>query len=548
MTNIRRPAPIRRSSLLVPNRRAVLGGLGLTLAGLSTGMRTSWAEAVAKPGGSLIVGLDSDPPALCILANSATLTNCTAGQLFNTLIKLTVDFKIVPNLARSWTASPDGMQYTFQLEPNVKWHDGKPFTSEDVRYSMLELNGKYNSLARSTYAAIEKIEAPDELSVIITMKRPDPAFFPWAFTQPEQAQIHPKHIYEGTDVPSNPANLKPVGTGAFKFTEWQKGSHLILDRNPDYFHKDAVLVDRVIFQVIPDPGARQLALENGEVDYIPYFCLSAASADALENNPKAKVIDSARPARGEILAYINTRHEQLKKKEVRQAISYAIDRELLVKLVLNGRGKAATGPIRSDHQPFYNPDVRKYPRDVAQANALLDQAGAARNGDTRFGIRLSYQGSGEGGALQAAGEIMREQLKEVGIALELQPGDAGTVWDKADLEWDFDLAMGSFFTGPDPKISVSPKYMSTNIRKADGANLMGYANPQVDEALTAADKEMDETKRAEYYKQAQALMVEDVPCLWLWEKTYTSATRADLIGIPSGANHWEPYENIGWAG
>jgi peptide/nickel transport system substrate-binding protein len=530
----------------MPDRRKVLSGLGLTLVGLSTGLRTSFAQAVAKKGGSLVVGIDNNPPALSILANSATLTNCTAGQLFNTLIKLSPDYKILPNLARTWAKSADGLSYTFQLEPDVKWHDGVPFTSEDVRYSMLELNGKYNALARSTYAAIKEIQTPDEHTVIVILNKPDPAFFPWGFSQQEQAQIHPKHIYEGSDPSKNPANLKPVGTGAFKFSEWQKGSHLIFDRNPDYFHKDAVLVDRLIFQIIPDPGARQLALENGEVDYIPFFCLSAASADALQSNSDVQVIEAVRPARGEILAYMNLRHEQLKKKEVRQAISFAIDRDALVKLVLNGRGKAATGPIRSDHAPFYNGDVKHYSRDIDQANKLLDRAGAARNGDTRFSIRLSYQGSGEGGGLQAAAEIMREQLKDVGIALELVPGDPGTVWDKAYLEWDFDLAMGSFFTGPDPKISVSPKYVTSNIRKQDGGNLMGYSNPKVDELLAAADDEIDDTKRADLYKQAQVLLVEEVPALWLWEKTYPSAARAGLVGIPSGANHWEPYEGVGW--
>lgn len=529
------------------SRRTILGSLGLGAAGLVTGVGTTMAEEVAKPGGTLIVGIDNDPPALSILANSATLTNCTAGQLFNSLIKLTTDFKIRPNLARAWTISPDGLTYTFQLEPNVKWHDGVPFTSADVKYSMLELNGKYNALAHATYAGIQDIQTPDDLTVVIKLKRGDPAFFPWAFSQQEQAQIHPKHIYEGTDPVSNPANLKPIGTGAFKFTEWQKGSHVTFDRNPDYFHKDAVLVDRVIFQVIPDPGARQLALESGDIDYIPFFCLSAASADALGSNKDMQVINAVRPARGEILAFMNLRHEQLRKKEVRQALSFAVDRDVLVKLVLNGRGKAATGPIRSDHAPFYNGDVKSYAHNVQMANQLLDGAGATKNGDTRFSIRLSYQGSGEGGGLQAAAEIMREQLKDVGVAVELAPGDPGTVWDRAYLDWNFDLAMGSFFTGPDPKIAVSPNYLSTNIRKADGANLMGYVNTKVDEQLNAADNELDEGRRAAFYKQAQALLVEDVPALWLWEKTYPSAVRAGLIGIPSGANHWEPYEGVGWA-
>lgn len=534
------------SSFPRPSRRQFVAGLGLGFVGLTAGGGSALAQAAAKRGGTLIVGINADPPALSILASAATLTNCTAGQLFSTLITLSPDGDVEPSLAKSWTISEDGTVYTFKLRTDVLWHDGKPFTAEDVRFSMVELNGRYNALARSSGEGIKSVEAPDAETVVITLKQPDPAFFPWAFSQQEQSLIHPKHIYEGTDVPMNPANLKPIGTGAFKFTEWKKGSHLTFDRNPDYFNKDAVLVDKVIFQIIPDAGARQLALEKGDIDYVPFFGLSAASADALEKAKDVKVFDSVRPAQGIIMAYMNTRNEFMAKIPVRQAISYAIDRKALVALALNGRGKAATGPIRSDSKGFYNPDVTLYARDVEKAKALLDQAGAVMRGRSRFAIRLAYQNSGEGGALQSAGEIMREHLREVGIELQLVPGDYATVWDRAYLHWDFDLAMGSFFTGPDPKISVSPKYISSNIKKATGANLMGYENPKVDELLNAADSEMNPQKRNDLYRQAQTILVDEVPALWLWEKTYPSASRDHVIGLPSGMNHWEPYENVGF--
>jgi len=142
------------------------------------------------------------------------------GQVFNTLIKVDRDFNVVPSLAKSWEASSDGLQYTFRLEPNVTWHDGKPFTSEDVKFTFLELSGKYNSLAIAAYKDIASIETPDPLTVVVRLKAPDPSFFPWAFSQPNFAQIFPKHIYQGSDPRTNPANLKPIGTGPFVFKEW----------------------------------------------------------------------------------------------------------------------------------------------------------------------------------------------------------------------------------------------------------------------------------------------------------------------------------------
>jgi peptide/nickel transport system substrate-binding protein len=527
-----------------PSRRRVVTGLmstPLLLAGVP-----AWSQEVLRKGGSLVVAIQDNPPHLLTGISVDILTICVAGQIYDTLIKMDSKFQLGPSLAKSWTISPDGLTYTFNLEPGVKWHDGQPFTSADVKHSFEEISGKYSSLARAAYKDVAAFETPDDLTVVVRMTSPDPAFFPWAFSQPNFAQIFPKHIYQGSDPRTNPANFKPVGTGPFRFKEWARGSHIVLERNPDYFHKDRIFLDRVVFQIIPDSGARELALEKGEVDHLPYFALAPAAIEQLAHVRGAKVIDSVRPALGEIIAFFNLRQPQLAVKEVRHAIAQAIDRELLVKLALNGRARVATGPIRSDNPPFYNPDVPKYPRDVAAANRLLDQAGFARRGGRRFALRIMYEGTGEGGTLESAAEIMREQLSEVGIDLQLHPSDY-TAWaDAAFIKWDFDLAMGSFGTGPDPKIGVSRLYKTENIQRLPSSNLMGYSNPTVDDLLTRADRELDANKRTRLYREAQAVMVDDLPALWLWEKFYPIAVRDGLVGLPSGAMHSEVFENVGW--
>jgi peptide/nickel transport system substrate-binding protein len=342
-------------------------------------------------------------------------------------------------------------------------------------------------------------------------------------------------------------NFKPVGTGPFKFKEWVRGSHIVLERNPDYFRKDKIFLDRVVFQIIPDSGARQVALEKGEVDHIPYFALPPAAVEPLTRAKGTKVIDSVRPALGEIIMFLNLRHAQLGVKEVRHALAHAIDRDVLVRLAINGHGRVAIGPIRSDNPPFHNADVPKYPRDVARANRLLDQAGLPRRGGgARFPLRLSYEGVGEGGALQSAAEIMREQLREVGVDLQLRPSDPAAWVDTAFVKWDFDMTMGSFGTGPDPKIAVSRLYKTENIQRIPSSNLMGYSNPKVDDLLSRADLALDQDERARLYKEAQVIMVDDLPALWLWEKSYPIAVRDGLVGLPSGAMHSEVFENVGW--
>jgi peptide/nickel transport system substrate-binding protein len=501
-----------------------------------------------KRGGTLVQAITDNPPNLVVGVNTAIPTFAVGGQIFDTLLKIDAKFALQPSLAQSWDISPDGMQYTFHLRPGVTWHDGQPFTSADIQYSFLEMNGKYNSLATAAYKSIDRIDTPDPLTAVVRLKTPDPSFFPWAFAQPNFASIFPKHIYAGSDPRNNPANFKPIGTGPFVFKEWVRGSHIALDRNPKYFDAEHVYLDRVIFQIIPDAGSRQIALERGDVDFIPYFALAPSSVEPLAANPKTEVIDSLRPALGEIIMFMNLRNPILAKKEVRHAMVHAIDREILVKLALNGRGHVAVGPIRSDNQPFFNPDVPKYPHDPALANKLLDQAGYPRKPDgSRFQIRLIYQASGEGGSLQAAGEIMREQLKRVGIDLVLMPSDDATWLNAAFIQWDFDLSLGSYGTGPDPSIAVTRLYTTENIRKTVSSNLMGYSNPVVDDLLNRADKEMNQAERAQLYQKAQSVIVEDSPAIWLWEKFYPIAVRKGLVGLPSGSMHWEVYTNVGWA-
>jgi peptide/nickel transport system substrate-binding protein len=171
-----------------------------------------------------------------------------------------------------------------------------------------------------------------------------------------------------------------------------------------------------------------------------------------------------------------------------------------------------------------------------------------RRGSTRLALRLSYEGGAEGGALQSAAEIMREQLREIGIDLQLRPSDSAAWVDSVFLKWDFDVTIGSFGTGPDPKIAVSRLYKTENIQRIPSSNLMGYSNPKVDDLLTRADLELDQSSRTRLYKEAQAVMVDDLPAIWLWEKSYPIAIRNGLVGLPSGAMHSEVFENVGWTG
>jgi peptide/nickel transport system substrate-binding protein len=529
-----------------PSRITRRTTLGLLVGALtaSTSNLSFAQDLPMKAGGTLVTAINGDPPMLNTVFSADVMCVTLSGQLHDTLIILDQELNVHPSLAESWDISEDGLSYTFHLRKNVRWHDGEPFTSADVSYSFLDLLPTNNSLSEAAFSAISEIETPDDFTVIIKLENPDPAFFPWAFSQTNFGQIYPKHIFEGSDAKQNPANYAPIGTGPFKFREWQRGSHIILERNPDYF--EPVNLERLVFQIIPDAGARQLSLERGDVDYLPYFALSPSAIRPLSENPETEVIPAMRPPQGIITMFINLRNKPLNDVRVRKALAYAINREQIVNLALDGQAIPGTGPVRSDNKIFYNPDIDKYSTDIEKANALLDEAGYPRNGNQRFTLRLAYEANAEGGATQSAAEIMREQLTAIGVGLELMPSDAATWMERSFIQWDFDLSINSFGTGPDPAIGISRFYTTENIIPRNASNLSGYSNPKVDELFAQGAVELNPEERKRIYQEVQAILVDELPAIWMWEKFYPIAVRKGLVGMPSGAMHSEPWNKVGW--
>jgi peptide/nickel transport system substrate-binding protein len=520
------------------------------LAGLATiGLQgvidpfTLFAQEQPRKGGTLVYALGGDPAHLNIAITTDLNAQQVATQMFSQLLRVDKDANVTGDLAESWSMSPDGLTYTFKIRSNVKWHDGRPLTAEDVRWALVEINGKLNPVASTGFAAVSTMEAPDPTTLIIRMKQPFPAFLPWSFVN---QWIYPKHLYEGTDPRQNERNFRnPVGTGPFMFKEWVRGSHVIMERNPNYFKKDMPYLDRVVARFIPDHGSRVLALETGEIDFISIYSLPPSAVQGLSKKSDISVVTHKyRVNYGGIMAHMNLRNQYLQSKEVRQALYTAINRDLLVERAAAGIGARASSPISSLHQPWFNPAVAsKYPYDPKKAEALLDAAGFKRGANgRRFSVKISYARADQGGALHSAAEIMREQLREVGVDLVLDPKDYAVWMEGAHLKWDFDISMGSYQTGPDPAIAVSRLYLTKNIQKMMGRNLMGYSSPKVDELFDAAERELDQPKRVAMYHQVQDLMTDDVPVLWLWDRVSTLAHRNRVKGEIFGGSHFESFE------
>jgi peptide/nickel transport system substrate-binding protein len=509
------------------------------------------AEETPVKGGTLVVALDADPSSLNGAVNTSLQTTTVSPQMLNVLVRLDTNSKLIPELADSWTMASDGLSYTFKLKQNVKWHDGTPFSSADVKFSLLEVDRKYNGVATGGLAAVDSIDTPDANTVVIKMKFPFPPLLDGVLAGANTAVIIPKHLYDTGDPLTNPYNLKPVGTGPFKFVEWVKGDRIVLERNPSYFKPGQPYLDKLIFKIIPDAAARVAALQKGDVDVLPYYTVPTLSVPELQKSPGVKVvIDDKRPVFSMIHTFFNLRNPILAKREVRQAIAWTVDRKQIVEKAVGGLGSVGTGPISSQQKDLYNASIKdKYlPVDTAKANALLDVAGYPKKADgTRFSLKLVFQRGSEAGALDAAAEIMREQLRPVGIALELQPLDAAGWLNAVYTTWQFDLGFASIGTGPAPSIGLHRLYISTNVKSAQFANNSNYMNTRIDQLFEQGSKELDPAKRKVIYNEVQTILVDDLPALILWEKVAPVAFRDTARGFPAGPFHWEAYD-AAWTG
>ncbi len=495
------------------------------------------AVAQPKPGGTLIIALESEPGTLAPHTTTDTVAFIPATNIYSGLIGLDYNFQPTPDLAEKWSVSPDGLTYTFNLVKNAKWHDGKPVTAEDVEYTFNEAVAKSHPRAASWWPNVEYAKALDPNTFEIKLKTPYAPFLTLlASPLSSGLLILPKHIYAGTDPKTNPANQKPIGSGPFKFAAWERGSHIEVVKNTDYFKKGKPYLDRIVFQIVPDSSARMLAFERGELDFLHWYIVPYDQVAKLRKDKRFVVVDKGgeAPATNGFML-MNMRNEYLRDVRVRQALAYAIDREDIRKKALFGEGKVAKSPINSGLGWIFT-DQYNYPLDVAKANALMDEAGFKRGPDgKRFSLRIAW-GTGRDYEGRAA-EIIKDNLKAVGIDVTVQVMDRLAFVDKVFRNWDFDLANQLFTTGPDPTFSVTPRFHSNQIKKAPYVNAMGYSSPAADALFDTEFKELDREKRAVMWKEIQKILMTDMPALPLFEVPTVNAVSAkfkDVITGPQG--------------
>jgi peptide/nickel transport system substrate-binding protein len=511
-------------------------------------MSMAIAQQTPRRGGTIIVGLEGEPTSFNPLLNTGSETGTMASHIFDPLVEVDLDFNYKPRLAEKWEISPDGKIYTFWLYKNAQWHDGKPVTSEDVKWTLEMAADLHPRLGRTLKGIIDRIETPDQHTVVLHLKD---AFGPLLRLLSNQSgtnpMVLPKHIFgDGQDLKTHPANLKPIGSGPYTIKKWVKGSHIELQRNPNYHRRSKPYLDSVILQFLPDATSRWLALEKGEVDYLSFYLVPLEQVANAKANPNLVVEERGGEGSGVIVNFItNTRTEWFSKRAVRRAMAHAIDRKRMIDLAFLGLGKPAQSIMHSGLKPFFTPDVPSYEYNVEKANQLLDGAGFPRKADgTRFKIRLVWATGRE--VEVGVAEVIRDQLRRVGVEVELQKLDRAAAIKKVYINWDYDAAIWSLATGPDPTIGVTRSYHTKKIQKVPFTNASGYSNKEADRLFDLEYGQPDVKERVKTWKRIQQMILADVPLYPLVEFPIANVYRKGFHNVVSHPAQSSRYLGEAW--
>ena len=328
--------------------------------------------------------------------------------------------------------------------------------------------------------------------------------------------ILPKHVYGNGDIMTNPANTQVVGSGPFKLERYKAGDEIDLARFDKFFIPDRPYLDKLIFKIIPDSATTLLEMQRGDVQMTAFFS-RVLELEQAAKDPNLAITKDGYVGIGAVdwLAF-NLKKKPFDDVRVRQALSYAIDRNFIQKALHRGLSKIATGPIPST-SPFYSSDVHTYPLNLKLAEKMLDEAGLPRDSTgVRFKATLDYYPGDEDGQKKVA-EYLKPQFKKIGVEIEVRNSPDFPSWAKRMGAHDFELSMDAGYMWGDPAIGIARTFLSTNIRDLVWTNTQSYVNPKVDQLLEAASHEVDLSKRKELYAQFQKIITEDIPVTWIVE-------------------------------
>ena len=490
------------------NRRETLLLAGATLVGVP-----ATAQETPRRGGVLTVHFATEQRILNPSLQASTGVYIVGGKIQEALVDLDANGQPTPVLAESWESSADGKSITFKLRAGVTWHDGRPFTSADVAFTAMEMWKKILNYGTTLQLYLTAVDTPDPLTAIFRYERPMPLGL-LLRALPDLGFISPKHIYETGDIRTNPANTAPIGTGPFRFVQYERGQFIIAERNPNYWRPNLPYLDRVVWRVISDRAAAAAQMEAGQILFSPYSSLAISDFQRLARDPRFEVTTRGNEgnARTNTLEF-NFRNPMLADVRVRRAIAHAINVPFFIENFLGAFAKAGTGPIPSVSTDYYPAGTPQYGFDAALANRLLDEAGHRRAaGGVRFSLRLNPAPWGEDISLFAT--FIQQSLGQVGIRVEIVRQDAAGFLRTVYNDHNFDLASGWHQYRSDPAVSTTVWYRSGSPVGAPWTNQWGWVDPTMDQIIDDAATELDPARRRALYADFVRRGQQELP-LWM---------------------------------
>ncbi len=493
-------------------------------------------QDVPAYGDILVEGSIGDASNLIPVLATDNASHSISGLIFNGLVKYDRDLNVVGDLAESWDISKDGLVITFHLRKGVRWHDGQPFTAEDVLFTYrLTIDPKTPTAYAGDFLKVKKAEVLDAHTFRVTYDKPfAPALMSWG------SSVMPKHLLEGTDVTKSPLARHPIGTGPYRFKEWKTGQKIVLVYNPDYFEGRPFLDGRVM-RIIPDMATMFLELRARGIDQMgltPLQYTRQTENQYFRNHfRKYRYLSFSYTYLG-----FNLQNPMFADRKVRQALACAVNKEELIDGVLLGLGKEASGPFKPGTWQ-YNADVKRYPYDPKKALELLAEAGwRDTDGDgilDRKGQRFEFELLvNQGNEVRAkTAEIVQRRLAEVGISVKIRVIEWAAFIKEFINKRRFDAVILGWTIPMDP--DLYDVWHSSKTGPSE-LNFISYKNEEVDALLERGRSTFDRAERKRCYDRIQEIMAEDQPYIFLYVPDALPIFNARVRGIdpaPIGIGH-----------
>lgn len=494
------------------------------------------AKSEIKPGGQLTYGSLQEPNTLNPFMSDFLATAEVSSLIFSGLVITNDKGEWMPDLAievptlQNGGVSRDGLTVIYKIRQGVNWHDGLPLTADDVKFTwQMIMNPKFNAVSRDGYDKISAIETPDQYTVVIKFKE---YYAPYLSLFPA---ILPKHVLEtAADINKAPFNRAPVGTGAFKFKEWRLAEAIVLEANPGYFRGKPNL-DGIVYKVIPDTNTMLAQLKAGEIDIVSNIAFSQID--------QAKAIEGVRTIISPNMIWehldFNLDNVLFQDVRIRQAVALGIDRQGIINTTL----KNIAAPAVGDQSPLswaYNPALKPVLRDVNAARDLLTQAGWKPGPDGIFakeGHRLSFALTIPAGnkVRELVAQDIAQQLKEVGIEVNIRPADAPQFFGDILKSRRFESAMYAWVAGIDPdNLSLwHSKKIPGSANGYEGQNYPGWRNQEIDSLTEQGVHTLDIETRKQIYFRIMEIINTEYPVIPLY-------FRANIDAVKNSVENYRP--------